>query len=99
MREASFTFEMLASDLGRPKEEHDPDWFRVCTKINATFDFDRFGWITVVPANDNERRQTPGGSLYVYDGVHKTLVLSKRLVSGESQFRPVEALLVLPRPD
>src|SRR2546422_11510954 len=99
MRGASSTFEMLASDLGRPKEEHDPDWFRVCAKINAAFDFDRFGWVTVVPANDSERRQTPDGSLYIYDGVHKTLVLSKRLVSGETLFRPVEALLVLPRPD
>ena len=99
MREASSTFEMLASDLGRPKDEHDPDWFRVCAKINAAFDFDRFGWVTVVPANDSERRQTPDGSLYIYDGVHKTLVLSKRLVSGETLFRPVEALLVLPRPD
>src|SRR2546425_12881700 len=67
MRDASFTFEMLASDLGRPKGEHDSDWFRVCTEINAAFDFDRFGWVTVVPANDNERRQTPGGLLYIYD--------------------------------
>jgi hypothetical protein len=95
----SFTFERLASDLGRPKEEHDPEWFRVCTPINASFDLGRFGWVTVVPASDSERKESPGGSLYIFDGVHKTLVLSKRLVSGETQFRPVEALLILPRPD
>lgn len=99
MIDQSLTLEDLTSDLGKPEHSHKPEWFKKCLVINSDFDFNHFGWIAVVPAIDSERTQSPTGSFYIYDGVHKTLVLSKRLLSGETQFQPVEALLLLPRPN
>ncbi len=98
MLDQSWTFERLASDLGKPSEEHKPQWFKQCCPICSHFDFDRFGWVIVVPANDHERQCSPTGSLYIFDGVHKTLVLSNLLLSNVIKYQPIDALLLLPRP-
>lgn len=58
----------------------------------AAFDF-----VAVVPANDAEGYQSPGRTFYIYDGVHRTLVLSHRLLSKQSSYHPVKALLITPR--
>jgi hypothetical protein len=94
----SLTFEKLANSLSLSTKEHNPEWFAPCRRIDIEFDFSRFGSVSVVPANDNERRQSPGGSFYIYDGVHRTIVLTKRLLSNEIEYRPVDILLLLPRP-
>jgi hypothetical protein len=98
MCENSWTFEKLSSNLGLPKQQHDPKWFRKCFEIDENFDFERFGWITIVSAKDSEQTQSPKGSFYIYDGTHKSLVLSKRLLQKETEFQPIEALYILPRP-
>lgn len=92
------SFPRLASDLGLPEMEHCPSWFDRCVLVDSAFDYDRFGWISVVHPNDAERRESPSGSFYIYDGVHRSLVLAKRLRGRESQFKGVTLLLITPRP-
>jgi hypothetical protein len=95
----NWTFDKLSSNLGFPADQHKPEWFKKCLMINENFDYALFGRIAVVQANDNERKKSPAGSFYIYDGAHKSLVLSKLLLANEVEFKPVEALLILPRPD
>ena len=99
MLENSWTFKKLSANLGLPKNQHNPEWFRTCFEIDKKFDFERFGWITIVPAKNCEQTESPKGSFYIYDGVHKSLVLSKRLLRNETEFQPIEALYILPRPE
>jgi hypothetical protein len=91
------TFKMLATDLGKPDRIHDPDWFKPCVTVDKEFDFSKFGWLTIVPGTDSERRQSPKGSFYIHDGVHKSLVLAKRLLGDGIRFQSVQGLLILPR--
>jgi hypothetical protein len=91
-------FPHLASALDLPSTEHCPSWFDRCIQIDKAFDYDHFGWISVVHPTDGERNQSPGGSFYIYDGAHRAVVLAKRLIAKESIFQPVTALLIVPRP-
>jgi hypothetical protein len=84
----AFTFESLTHSLGLPSSQHDPQWFETCLQIDRAFDFNRFGWLAVVAANDHERRQSPLGTFYLFGGVHKTLVLAKRLLQRETALSP-----------
>ncbi len=99
MTSNNWTFENLSSNIGFPANQHQPEWFKECLIINANFDHALFGRIAVVQANDNERKQSPTGTFYIYDGAHKSLVLSRLLLSNKVEFNPVEVLLILPRPD
>ncbi|MBI3153583.1 MAG: hypothetical protein HYZ21_15725 [Chloroflexi bacterium] len=94
---SGYTFEGLNKDLGLGRNQHQPEWFSSCITIDAEFDFTQFGWIALVAATDNERTQSPNGSFYIFDGVHKTLVLAKRLLTEETTFQPIEALFLAPR--
>jgi hypothetical protein len=96
-RQAEYTFESLTQPRGLPREQHHPEWFRPCVEIDRGFDFDKFGWVALVAANDGERSQSPHGTFYLYDGTHKTLVLAKRLLAGETAYQPIDALYLVPR--
>jgi hypothetical protein len=91
------TFSSLACDLGRPRDQHRPDWFQKCIPIAESFSYDAFGPVALVPATDGERRQSPNGTFYIYDGIHKTLVLSTLLLNRTLSFRPLDAILLIPR--
>jgi hypothetical protein len=71
-----YTFESLARDLGLSPNKHQPMWFERCVEIDKAFDFEQFGWVAVVAATDGEREQSPGGTFYLFDGIHKSLVLA-----------------------
>lgn len=92
-----YTFESLTKPLGLPPSQHDPKWFERCVRIDAAFDFNQFGCIAVVAANDKERKQSPSGSFYLFDGMHRTLVLAKRLLKKETTFQGIEVLYLVPR--
>ena len=72
-------------------------WFDVCSAINQEFDYAKFGWVALQPMNEHEQRESPSGTYYVFDGVHRTLVLAKKLVQQEVCFQAVEAILLTPR--
>jgi hypothetical protein len=91
------SLEKLASDLGFPINQHKPAWFKKCVPIAQNFSYESFGFVATVPATDSERRQSPNGSFYIYDGIHKTLVLSILLVSQQIIYDPIQAILLIPR--
>jgi hypothetical protein len=97
LRQRGYTFEALAGELGLPREEHDPDFFRPCVPIDRQFDYRRFGWMAVVAADDEERARPPLGTFYVCDGARKSLALARRLLAGETTYRPIECLLLVRR--
>jgi len=72
-------------------------WFEKCVRIDQSFDYSKLGCIAVTPLVEAEGNGNPRGSYYIYDGVHKSIVLAKRLLQRELEFRPVEVLLLTPR--
>jgi len=72
-------------------------WFQECTDIDVAFDFGKVGWVAVTPLVKDELRETPHGSYYIYDGVHKSIVLAKRILRRELHYYPMEVLLLEPR--
>lgn len=72
-------------------------WFSKCVGIDASFDYSSLGWIAITPCNPSEKRETPGSTYYIYDGVHKSIVLAKKLLKNEVDYQPLEALLLTPR--
>lgn len=91
------TFESLARDCGLPAQQHNPSWFQKCIPIANDFSYEAFGFVAIVPANDNEQKQSPNGSFYIFDGIHKTLVLSTLLIKQQIAYKPVQAVLLIPR--
>lgn len=94
---SGYTFKSLSSPLGLPPTQHQPEWFQKCLQISEPFQFELFGFVTLMQLNDGERRQTPHGTFYIYDGAHKSLVLSALLVKDNVVFQPVDAILLTPR--
>jgi hypothetical protein len=72
-------------------------WFQPCADIDAAFDYGKVGLLALTPLTEPEKRETPEGNYYIYDGVHKSIVLAKRLLRGEAEYKPVRVLLLTPR--
>jgi hypothetical protein len=99
MIEQSWTFASLSRPMGLPSTQHLPAAFESYNKLDSAFDFAEFDFIAVMAANDSERRQSPDGTFYIYDGVHRTLVLAHRILTKQSLYQPVEILFITPRRD
>src|SRR6266851_2524280 len=69
------------------------EWFRRCVDIDAAFDYGKVGLVALTPLNEQEKRETLAGNYYIYDGVHKSIVLAKRLLRGETEYESVQVLL------
>ena len=72
-------------------------WFGKCVEIDSCFDYSKFGWLALTICNSAEREGSPTGTYYIYDGVHKSIVLAKKLLNSEIGYTPLEALLLTPR--
>ena len=66
-------------------------------EIDVAFDYTKFGLIVLTPMVNSEKSETPQGTFYIFDGVHKTIVLAKKLLRKEIEFEDVEVLLLSPR--
>lgn len=76
-----------------------PEWFGSCVRIEREgFDWSKWLRPWLVPAVDSERRHSPATHLYVWEGVHSTVVLALGLLDGSLVWRPVEAVVSLQRP-
>src|SRR5216684_3250641 len=73
------------------------EWFRPCVDIDKAFDYGKVGLVALTPLTESEKRETARGNFYIYDGVHKSIVLAKRLLRGETEYEPVQVLLLTPR--
>lgn len=72
-------------------------WFQRCEDIDLHFDISRLGLIALTPLKQEEWQETPTGTFYIYDGVHRSVVVAKRLVRHEIEFLPQRFLLLTPR--
>ncbi len=86
IQSAGGSFQALA------KDGH--SWFESCINIEQCFDFHSFGWLAIQDANVHERKESPEGSYYVFDGVHRSIVLAKLLVEKKIDFEPIKCLHV-----
>jgi len=93
MIENGWTFDKLSLSSGTV--DCDPNWFSPCLGIYGDFDHGKLGWFAVTNVDDDIYRQSPNGSLYIYDGCHKALVYAYRLLTGVSQYEPVPILWLL----
>lgn len=66
-------------------------WFERCISLDAAFDFAKFDWIALVPMNQHERQENPLGNYYIFDGVHKTIVLAKNCFGEKSNIGHLNA--------
>lgn len=92
-----YSFEQLSEPMQLSANQHNHQWFKNCISINSDFDYKKFGLITIVPAKDCERTQSPKGTFYIYDGIHKSLVLAVKILRKEIDYQEIEALLMIPR--
>jgi hypothetical protein len=92
-----WTFASLLSPIGLPAALHEPSAFEKFDKLFTEFDFEAFGFLGVTPALPSELTESPRGTFYIYDGVHRSLALAYRLVAHLTDFQPVECLLLVPR--
>jgi hypothetical protein len=97
IKDNHYSFKDLSSDLGFNSDQHNPGWFEECKRIDDNFDINKFGWIALTPATEDELRSSPTGTFYIYDGTHKSLVLAKRLLDKSIDFEPLDCLLLIPR--
>jgi len=65
--------------------------------MDKAFDFGKFGLVVLTVLTESEQRESPAGTYYIYDGVHKTIVLAEKLLRGEIKFKPIRVLLLTPR--
>lgn len=97
MIDSGCSFEELTKNIGLPRDQHEPEWFQKCLPIDDGFQFSQMGLLILVAPDDIERAQTPLGTFYLFDGIHRTLVLAKQLLLNKVEFQPVEALYLVPR--
>ena len=75
-------------------KSHDLEWYKECHKIESDgFDYAKFGTIWLREANYQERTKSPPGKYHIEHGVHRSLVLGKRLVEGK-EYKPIRAILI-----
>ena len=72
-------------------------WFGYCAEIDLAFDLNKLGHIALTDLVPAEARETPNGTYYIYDGVHRSIVLAKKLITQQTSFKPINFLLLTPR--
>lgn len=92
------SFEVLAEGHRKLPDNHDTDFFAKFPYLDEHFDMQKFGLLALAALGDDEQKESPRANFYLYDGVRRSLVLAKRLLTGQSTYEPVPALLVIPRP-
>lgn len=106
IREKYGTLERLTEAC--PVRTHSRAWYERLASLHRDFSWERVGPIFLAPVKGsrrqgrNERKSeleaTPTASFVIANGVHCALAAMWRLLEGDT-FRPVEAILLLPRVD
>lgn len=91
------SYSKLATNFGLPSDQHNPNWFSNCQKINDNFDYEEFGFIVLTPPTNEEVKQSSNGTFYIFDGSHKSFILATKLLKGELTFKSLNCFLLLPR--
>jgi hypothetical protein len=87
---------------------HKAEWYQRVQALYDDFDWDRMGPVFVTPAKGRRRNgriegdelgPSPTASFSIASGLHCSLAAMTRIEEKSTVFRPVEAVLVLPRVD
>jgi hypothetical protein len=87
---------------------HEREWYERLRTLYQNFLWERMGPVFVTPVKGRRRNGvsegeelggTPTASFMIVSGLHCSLAATLRMNDGEEAFRPVEAVLVLPRLD
>ena len=93
-------FKSLSRFPWLPRRKYKAKWFRKCRKIEKAFCYDKFYAMWLVMADEDEKyKAPPSAQYYIYDGCHRSLVLGKLLLEEKIEYRPVEAILINPKPE
>ena len=92
------SFEQLAEGHRKLPDDHDTEFFAKFPYLDENFDMQKFGLLALAALGEEEQSESPRANFYLYDGVRRSLVLAKRLLTGQSRYEPVNALLIIPRP-
>ncbi len=95
---SGYYFDSLAEESLRFPDGHDPAFFAKFPYIDEKFDYERIGLLALATLGDDEQARSPQANFYIYDGVRRSLVLAKRLLTGQTSYQAVSALLLNPRP-
>jgi hypothetical protein len=105
LRERKHTWGQLAA---KPPLVQKAEWYQQVQIIYDEFDWDRMGPVFVTPVKGWRRKGRTGGdelepsptaSFSIVSGLHCSLAAMTRIEEKTRAFRPVEAILVLPRLD
>lgn len=69
-----------------------PKWFGKCAELSQAFDWQKWTKPWLVPAHANERRGSPDTTLYICEGVHRTMVVAVGLLNGSIAWVPMEVI-------
>jgi len=84
------------------------EWYRRVQVLYDQFDWDRMGPVFVTPVKGSRRngenegdelKPSPTASLSIVSGLHCSLAAMTLIEEKKTEFRPVEAILLLPRVD
>jgi hypothetical protein len=105
LRERSLTWGQLAVN---PPPVQKGEWFQRAQVLCDQFVWDRMGPVFVTPVKGRRRKgrnegdelePSPTASFTIVSGLHCSLAAMTRIEEKTTTFRPVEAILVLPRVD
>jgi hypothetical protein len=78
--------------------EYSPAWFGPCLQYaNGQRDL-HAGELLLVPTTTDEHRDAGQAHWYVWDGIHRSLVAAVEHLAGRRAYRPLNAIVVRPRP-
>lgn len=81
---------------GLPPTRYKPDWFVRCDDVYQSFSQQCLGKFLIRDARDGEDTQTPGSTLYIWDGSHRSLVYAYRVLVDGEPYVPVECVWMNP---
>jgi hypothetical protein len=105
LRERSLTWGQLAVN---PPPVQKGEWYQRVQVLHDKFDWDRMGPVFVTPVKGwrrkgrtegDELEPSPTASFSIVSGLHCSLAAMTRMEEKTTAFRPMEAVLVLPRVD
>jgi hypothetical protein len=91
------SFEDLSAATPQPRN-FNPAWFKRCADLAQEFDWAEWTKPWLVPAIGSESRNSPGTTLYVCEGVHRTIVLALGLLTGTIVWRELHVVEADERP-
>ncbi|HEX4756007.1 MAG TPA: hypothetical protein VH661_09705 [Candidatus Dormibacteraeota bacterium] len=94
--DAGMTWEALAS--GMIPGEYVADWFTPCLEYATAVRDLAAGELVLVPATPRERDSADQATYYIFDGVHRCIVAAVEHLAGRTQYRPLIAVSIEPRP-